>query len=435
MQSLPCPSGAYCPAGSTNYIICPDRTFQNLPQQSTCNTCPAGYYCLNSGIINNAKMPTICPAGSFCPSRSSAARPCPQGTYSIELGLTQQSDCVSCPAGFYCIGGQSSVSGKCKDGYYCLGSAYLDMPQNDNTGGICPQGFYCPATAIMGNANPIPCPPGTYNDAFGATDSSFCLLCQAGYFCPLRGGTSATYFTGTTYQCHSGYLCIQGSVTPYPNEGGVTGRPCNPGYYCSAGASSESPCLEGTYNPYLSQGSCLTCPAGKLCDVQMMTTFKSCPAGSYCSGGSSVPTPCDAGTYSPLSDLSLSSECLSCDPGFSCPNTGMTSIGPACDAGYVCTGGSTSATPPTPYSFPDNNNGECPPGYFCPAQSSAPTPCPIGQYQPNSMQTSCLPCPGGVYCPYLGMSTSSLQCNAGYICVQCSTHAQPINLEIGRAHV
>ena len=65
--------------------------------------------------------------------------------------------------------------------------------------------------------------------------------------------------------------------------------------------------------------------------------------------------------------------------------------------------------------------GLCPEGHTCAAGAIAPTPCPIGTYNPLVGQTSCKPCPAGLFCDELGMSQDTFdfndkECYAGYYC-------------------
>ena len=64
-------------------------TLQDLPIQSTCKTCPEGYYC-DSGIAGGVSNYTqyICPEGSYCPAGTThaAQHTCPLGTFNNVTG-------------------------------------------------------------------------------------------------------------------------------------------------------------------------------------------------------------------------------------------------------------------------------------------------------------------------------------------------------------
>lgn len=87
-----CPAGSQCPAGSKIPIKCELGTYQGSQGQSSCATCPAGFYCgpSSSGIDGGISIPTDCPAGYYCESgtKYGTQYPCPDGTYSAATGLT-----------------------------------------------------------------------------------------------------------------------------------------------------------------------------------------------------------------------------------------------------------------------------------------------------------------------------------------------------------
>lgn len=58
--------------------------------------------------------------GYYCPEGTSAPEPCPPGTYSSRLALSEVSECSPCGGGQYCSGvGLSEPSGSCDESYYC----------------------------------------------------------------------------------------------------------------------------------------------------------------------------------------------------------------------------------------------------------------------------------------------------------------------------
>ena len=61
-----------------------------------------------------------CPVGHFCTSGTITPTQCSGDKVRSTPGAASDSDCATCPAGFYCVAGFSA-------GY------------------ICPQGYYCPA--------------------------------------------------------------------------------------------------------------------------------------------------------------------------------------------------------------------------------------------------------------------------------------------------
>ena len=81
----------------------------------------------------------------------------------------------------YSTGGASCD--RCNDGYLC--------PEGSNTptpaGSQCKPGFYCKDynDGSLRRVIMIPCDKGKYNPAEGSTDSSACVGCLDGYYCPV----------------------------------------------------------------------------------------------------------------------------------------------------------------------------------------------------------------------------------------------------------
>lgn len=157
------------------------------------------------------------------------------------------------------------------------------------------------------------------------------------------------------------------------------------------------------------------------------------PLGFYCLEGSSAPLLCPAGTLSMIEGLASQLDCAPCPPGFYCNISGLTRPSGVCSAGHlhkdqkfplVCSSGMpfclkpvfylkghfclSGATEPTPVS---KMYGDiCPAGYYCPEQSSAPLPCPVGFICTDKGGTSfnnCTPCPPSRYCIAPGSSKPS----------------------------
>jgi hypothetical protein len=95
-----------------------------------------------------------------------------------------------------------------------------------------------------------------------------------------------------TGDCYAGYYCTGSAYSPKQFT-------AQAGKFTLAGASAESLCAAGTYNPYTAQSSCLQCPAGYYCPSTGMSTPTACPIGYYCPAGSSsyLSRPCAVKTY------------------------------------------------------------------------------------------------------------------------------------------
>jgi hypothetical protein len=79
-------------------------------------------------------------------------------------GAKSAADCELCPAGKICS-------------------------ENNTLAVACTVGFYCPYNATM-----RPCLIGTYSNTVGATNSSSCRPCPAGYWCNRSGIFSCFMF-------------------------------------------------------------------------------------------------------------------------------------------------------------------------------------------------------------------------------------------------
>ncbi|XP_034024621.1 neurogenic locus notch homolog protein 4-like [Thalassophryne amazonica] len=198
-----CPVGHFCPIGSSSPIVCPDGTHSNFTGAAECDDCPPGTYCLSGESVQ------LCPAGHYCLGGGVAGiLPCPPGTYSPHVGLSQVEQCLICPAGFYCEDwGLFEPSGRCQAGFYCRAGVNFPNPDGNfstGVGGVCPKGKFCPE----GTSVPSPCPLGTYSSSLYLPDSSGCSPCPAGQFCSSAG------LTQPSGPCQAGFYCPGGDATP-----------------------------------------------------------------------------------------------------------------------------------------------------------------------------------------------------------------------------
>ncbi|EKX41377.1 hypothetical protein GUITHDRAFT_112591 [Guillardia theta CCMP2712] len=80
-------------------ICAPGQTAD--PTLSNCVACPAGFYC-EGGI----QLAQACPKGAFCPANSSAPQTCPSGLQTTRDKMTKESDCSDCTGDNYLINGK-----------------------------------------------------------------------------------------------------------------------------------------------------------------------------------------------------------------------------------------------------------------------------------------------------------------------------------------
>ena len=396
---LACPPGNFCPEGTNNPLPCPIGTYYNntgIKNYTECLICPEKYYC-----GEQTSNPIICPNGNYCPIGSSNPINCPSSTYNPNQGLNNISGCLTCPGGYYCQSGT-------------------------NTPSICPAGYYCP------------------------NGSSYTINCPVGYYCPSNGLIAPII-------CPVGYYC--------PNNQLINAVLCSPGYYCPEGSLVQRSCLPGNYcfdGKYQ-----LPCPIGKYCPNVRMITPNDCPAGYYCPniGASSLcildtnkgftcpddqAVACPSGKYSPFTGKNSSSDCISCQEGYYCPNTAMTSfLSYPCQKGFICkTGYENQIQTPAGTYAPNNlmSNGlKCPLRFYCPTGSISPLPCKQGTYCPEGISepftcqtgmyndftnsssiTDCVKCPEGTYNNFgTGSISICKPCAPGYYCPPGTSLPQP----------
>lgn len=164
-----CPKYSYCPKGATVELKVPIGTMQETFGRGDLNEAiqsPPGFYTADNtaGQIDSSAgaadyIVTECPVGYYCPKGSTAAIPCPKGTFRNTVKGQDISQCGLCPAGTYCSSEGTNVPDDCILGHFC--------PE--------------------GSINPQKCPIGTYNDVLGLMDSRGCTPCTAGQYCPFMG--------------------------------------------------------------------------------------------------------------------------------------------------------------------------------------------------------------------------------------------------------
>ena len=401
-----CPPGFFCPKGTItfNSFPCMKGYFSNQSQLSShdqCYPCTPGYYCdkeamtspagkCNAGFYCDKKaiVPNPsnvsdgggpCDQGFYCESGFSNQLPCPVGTYGNRTKLGIVTECTSCDVGMYCdVPGLKSPKGACSPGYFCLGNSTEFSPLNKYYGDICPQGHYCPL------ATPIPyaCPPGTYNNNTGASQSSDCQPCDGGFYC---NGFGNKLPDG---QCNPGYFCKHAAYTPTPLEVpsyvfnystcpiysvNQTGGICKKGTYCPKGSIYPKNCDKGKFCDLDGLAAPAgNCSAGYYCDFNsILPNPRECQIGHYCPEGTLFEVPCPIGTFNPFTKQSEIGNCLNCTAGYFCPYPGMFETSFVCLQGFYCPPRSTT-----------NSTLECPLGFFCPTGSGHPLPCPAGKIYP-----------------------------------------------------
>ncbi|KAJ8695635.1 hypothetical protein PTI98_008215 [Pleurotus ostreatus] len=106
-----------------------------------------------------------------------------------------------------------------------------------------------------------------------------------------------TYLSGTAcLQCEAGsYTKVQGYYIP------------------NAGATTETPCIRGTYSATQGSTSCLSCPAGSMCPSDALANPQKCSPGRYSTGGAVECTWCSPGTFNSVQGAT---GCCACCAGW-----------------------------------------------------------------------------------------------------------------------
>eukprot|EP00732_Lithocolla_globosa_P000377 Lithocolla_globosa_v1_NODE_111_length_6228_cov_60.322858.p1 type:complete len:1891 gc:universal NODE_111_length_6228_cov_60.322858:496-6168(+) len=391
-----------CPEGSTTI----GNTFSSHDSINDCIQCLPGY----SGSAPNCNL---CQVGTYQPISGSSptCSSCPGGSTTSAVDISSNRD-------------QESDCGLCLEGYTGTG------PTSCN---LCQANSYKPT---IGNDLCTPCDTGLATEGSQVTDRddiNDCNLCLAGYqpdmfsngclVCPVGTYSDSTDANNCT-DCLGGTTTPLGADSAAEHDELLDCSACQPGY---AGSGCLL-CGEGTYD----DGSvCQSCPFGSTtsgllpqdhdqlsdcdtciqdyagtppdCQPKCLTAYvQSGYTISGCPSDSEDGTQCDAVCDSGEGFTGMVSGNRSCDDGSWTGGTGFFGCSGSCDTvyqqeGYVitCTGSSNS----------DNCSAICDAGLFGISIGSVTcmdnmwmgaftgcSVCDLGEYQPQTNQTSCLTC-------------------------------------------
>jgi hypothetical protein len=233
-----------CQSGSSSSVLgssscsgCPSGTF-SASGYSSCVDCKAGYY---SGL--SAGSCTPCSSGFYSASDASASCSlCPSGYYSTVLNATSQQSCIACPVGLTSSGGASTCA-SCQVGQYINGNSECTS---------CPAGYF----SITANSSSCDsCPSGTFAES---TNSSYCSVCAAGKYSP-AGSTACGCEAGMYTNSSTCVDCLAGYYSSYLAS--TECFQCTPGRFSKASKSSECAfCDPGTFTSSHTATVCTSCP-------------------------------------------------------------------------------------------------------------------------------------------------------------------------------
>jgi hypothetical protein len=211
-------------------------------------------------------------------------------------------------------GGYYGGGGGC-DGGGGGGSSYpaSDVTGYDSTG--------TPSVTISYSVE-VPCSAGSYS----TTGNTPCLAADAGNYVAAAGATGET-------RCAAGYY--------QPNTGQASCVAADAGnYVAAAGATGETRCAAGYYQPNAGQASCVAADAGNYVAAAGATGETKCAAGYYQpNAGQASCVAADAGNYVAAAGATGETKCAA---GYYQPNTAQSACLPAALGYFVATTGQTN---------------------------------------------------------------------------------------------
>ena len=310
---LPCTSSGDCLNGSEACVTVAQTSVCAAVECNcaTCTACPLGETC-NNGVCGTTSTGCTgsgqgdCDANEICDNQT--CRPC-QGA---ECPAT---DCTTtgCDPNYHC----DTVSKTCKPDQTTTGDACGACTSVDECGG---SPWKC-APLISGNAclpacsSNDDCQTGWLCQAGNCTPSNFnCATCMgagcsAGNACNPNSGacvaaTAKCESCGNDWECGDGNACYQGKCAPRCDHGScATGGACvtsaNQVQVCDGACSGScTPACSGV-NPYCVTGACVQCRNQADCG-----TGQSCSAAGICTGGT--------GSCQPPTPYTLGDTCVAC---------------------------------------------------------------------------------------------------------------------------
>ncbi|CAM9410937.1 unnamed protein product [Ectocarpus sp. 12 AP-2014] len=398
-----CEPGHFCVGGVR--FPCPGGRFGASAREvrPQCQgECAGGWYCPEGSVSAN-QVPCgaanlYCPAGSIAPTFVEPGF-YTTGNHDASYGLHTPGTASAFPSfdsGTTGVGGRDAGAG-------------AKRPDDDRGAAfrsgvaVCPAGWYC-----TGDGAGSKCPPGVYGGEVGLSDPACSGVCAAGFVCP-EGSTSpfqskcgglGLYCPGGSsspsqvlvgyYGAHAGVDAgLQAARDPL-NETHSAQVLCEPGFFCEKGR--KEPCPAGTFQwkyGESSRGSCLPCKAGYYCppgesaSPSLAAALVACGNPTvFCPEGSVEPVPVRAGFYSVGGGLE--------------GNTRVSQV--LCEAGYYCQDAARKLCPAGTYGSSEGLRDEgctgvCPPGAACAEGTVRPTPCEEGYYATGGA-VACNACPG-----------------------------------------
>ncbi|CAB1097353.1 unnamed protein product [Ectocarpus sp. CCAP 1310/34] len=420
-----CEPGHFCVGGVR--FPCPGGRFGASAREirPQCQgECAGGWYCPEGSVSAN-QVPCgaanlYCPAGSIAPTFVEQGF-YTTGNHDASYGLHTPGAASAFPSSDF---GTTGVGGRDE-------GAGAKRPDDDRGAAfrsgvaVCPAGWYC-----TGDGAGSKCPPGVYGGEVGGRENARegCsndvhrrLVTGAGVWWGRQEGGVEQGLVGLSDPacsgvCAAGFVCPEGSTSPFQSRcGGL-------GLYCPRGSSSPSQVLVGYYGAHTGVAAGLQAARDPLNETHSAQVL--CEPGFFCEKGRKEP--CPAGTFQWKYGESSRASCLPCKP----PNPRLLpDVAMNTKAGYYCPPGE-SASPSLAAALVACGN----PTVFCPEGSVEPVPVRAGFYsvgggsegntrvsQASTTQLAplLLRCPTRClarHCLIISNSRSKVLCEAGYYC-------------------
>lgn len=292
-----CTSCDSCTSGQYTVSAC------NVTSNVNCSVCPVGFYCPLPTVV----APIRCTVGSFCPSGSTANRPCQAGFF-----CPNPSTQTACTANNYCPSNATAP----KQCTICSAGTYISSPCNASANTVCTpcqagtnyslvsNSLFCTTCGV--------CASGQYVNSICTVAANLsCALCPAGSYCSFSNTISPTSCAINSY-CPAGstanVICALGSYCP----NNTVQLQCSLGSYCPSGSTASMPCAAGSYCANTSSQT--ACSIGHFCPAGS-TNQIACPVGYFCSDPSQKIACTPGVNYASSPSSSSCTACSTCYPG------------------------------------------------------------------------------------------------------------------------
>jgi len=200
MRCILCPAGFFCPQERETKVLptitkCPLKTTSHpgTPDINGC-FCQQSDRNLMASAVPPFALQCLCASSHYESEDDNTCTPCPVNMFVSVQSMLQlpRSPACACVSGFY---------------------PETAILQDDSTATecvICPAGFYC--TAGQTDSGPMPCPFGTFGPAIGQGSDHGCLQCPASIFTARNASHNSSTHNQNSNRTMLNAQALQGSV-------------------------------------------------------------------------------------------------------------------------------------------------------------------------------------------------------------------------------